>query len=166
LAQFSDCSQLHERLLRKGASDLLVHIRRSRTRLRKKPAIIQMNCWCCKRGLNSRPLPYQGSALPLSYCSIRSASKERWASCHSKEGMARRRGPLPRARMRFNPTLVVKPPPPRGLETMYRRLHPAFPILTIAIHLVRIGLLGPGNGACAFHSLASEGDPACRSLRP
>jgi hypothetical protein len=25
LAQFSDCSQLHERLLRKGASDLLVH---------------------------------------------------------------------------------------------------------------------------------------------
>ena len=23
--------------------------------------------WCCKRGLNSRPLPYQGSALPLSY---------------------------------------------------------------------------------------------------
>ena len=27
--------------------------------------------WCCKRGLNSRPLPYQGSALPLSYCSFR-----------------------------------------------------------------------------------------------
>jgi hypothetical protein len=25
--------------------------------------------WCCKRGSNSRPLPYQGSALPLSYCS-------------------------------------------------------------------------------------------------
>ncbi len=24
-------------------------------------------CWCCERGLNSRPLPYQGSALPLSY---------------------------------------------------------------------------------------------------
>ncbi len=23
--------------------------------------------WCCQRGLNSRPLPYQGSALPLSY---------------------------------------------------------------------------------------------------
>jgi hypothetical protein len=46
--------------------------------------------WCCKRGLNSRPLPYQGSALPLSYCSIRGASKERRASCHSIEGMARR----------------------------------------------------------------------------
>ena len=26
--------------------------------------------WCCERGLNSRPLPYQGSALPLSYHSI------------------------------------------------------------------------------------------------
>src|SRR5689334_18148882 len=25
--------------------------------------------WCCWRGLNSRPLPYQGSALPLSYSS-------------------------------------------------------------------------------------------------
>jgi hypothetical protein len=23
--------------------------------------------WCCQGGLNSRPLPYQGSALPLSY---------------------------------------------------------------------------------------------------
>ncbi len=29
----------------------------------------QPDKWCCKRGLNSRPLPYQGSALPLSYCS-------------------------------------------------------------------------------------------------
>ena len=26
--------------------------------------------WCCRRDLNSRPLPYQGSALPLSYDSI------------------------------------------------------------------------------------------------
>ena len=23
--------------------------------------------WCCRVGLNYRPLPYQGSALPLSY---------------------------------------------------------------------------------------------------
>jgi hypothetical protein len=23
--------------------------------------------WCCRSGLNARPLPYQGSALPLSY---------------------------------------------------------------------------------------------------
>jgi hypothetical protein len=26
--------------------------------------------WCCRGGLNSRPLPYQGSALPLSYGSM------------------------------------------------------------------------------------------------
>ena len=32
--------------------------------------------WCCQRGLNSRPLPYQGSALPLSYCSI--YGRTRW----------------------------------------------------------------------------------------
>ena len=30
--------------------------------------------WCCERGLNSRPLPYQGSALPLSYGSF-------WIAC-------------------------------------------------------------------------------------
>ena len=30
--------------------------------------------WCCERGLNSRPLPYQGSALPLSYRSLPSAA--------------------------------------------------------------------------------------------
>jgi hypothetical protein len=23
--------------------------------------------WCCRTGLNCRPLPYQGSALPLNY---------------------------------------------------------------------------------------------------
>jgi hypothetical protein len=34
--------------------------------------------WCCGRGLNSRPLPYQGSALPLSYRSLRRPG--RWAS--------------------------------------------------------------------------------------
>ena len=26
--------------------------------------------WCCRRGLNSRPQPYQGCALPLSYGSL------------------------------------------------------------------------------------------------
>ena len=26
--------------------------------------------WCCWGGLNSRPHPYQGCALPLSYCGI------------------------------------------------------------------------------------------------
>ena len=30
----------------------------------------QMSEWCCRGDLNSRPLPYQGSALPLSYGSF------------------------------------------------------------------------------------------------
>jgi hypothetical protein len=48
--------------------------------------------WCCKRGLNSRPLPYQGSALPLSYCSLFRASPPPKASgfCHRRRPVARR----------------------------------------------------------------------------
>lgn len=42
--------------------------------------------WCCERGLNSRPLPYQGSALPLSYRS------RRWRGfCHIEPASARPR---------------------------------------------------------------------------
>ena len=33
--------------------------------------------WCCRTGLNCRPLPYQGSALPLSYGSIGSVLGKR-----------------------------------------------------------------------------------------
>ena len=29
--------------------------------------ILHRKLWCCERGLNSRPHPYQGCALPLSY---------------------------------------------------------------------------------------------------
>jgi hypothetical protein len=32
-----------------------------------KVGISRCFCWCCRTGLNCRPLPYQGSALPLSY---------------------------------------------------------------------------------------------------
>jgi hypothetical protein len=45
--------------------------------------------WCCRKGLNFRPLPYQGSALPLSYGSIVAALSfrlenvpERGDPCH------------------------------------------------------------------------------------
>ena len=34
-------------------------------------------CWCCRTGLNCRPLPYQGSALPLSYGSKRDGPQTR-----------------------------------------------------------------------------------------
>jgi hypothetical protein len=43
--------------------------------------------WCCERGLNSRPLPYQGSALPLSY---RSAPVRRGRDRGSGRGLQRR----------------------------------------------------------------------------
>ena len=32
--------------------------------------------WCCRKGLNFRPPPYQGGALPLSYGSVRDAPGE------------------------------------------------------------------------------------------
>ena len=41
-----------------------------RAEIRIKSLILFDNLWCCRRGLNSRPLPYQGSALPLSYGSL------------------------------------------------------------------------------------------------
>jgi hypothetical protein len=37
--------------------------------------------WCCRGGLNSRPLPYQGSALPLSYGSKTIGTGARRAGC-------------------------------------------------------------------------------------
>ena len=40
--------------------------------------------WCCRTGLNCRPLPYQGSALPLSYGSR--ARFARGPNCHSGVG--------------------------------------------------------------------------------
>ena len=42
----------------------------NRTSRRKVLADINELNWCCRTGLNCRPLPYQGSALPLSYGSI------------------------------------------------------------------------------------------------
>src|ERR1700730_2398340 len=36
--------------------------------------------WCCRGGLNSRPPPYQGGALPLSYGSKNHAAAERPAA--------------------------------------------------------------------------------------
>lgn len=51
--------------------------RRSETNLNHKFA----GKWCCRRDSNSRPLPYQGSALPLSYGSI---ANMRSMSCASR----------------------------------------------------------------------------------
>ena len=49
--------------------------------------------WCCRRDLNSRPLPYQGSALPLSYgsiCKVRGAG----AGCGDTYAKAGKNFPL------------------------------------------------------------------------
>ena len=44
----------------------------------------QMVSWCCRKGLNFRPLPYQGSALPLTGAAVlsekHSASSPRFVS--------------------------------------------------------------------------------------
>jgi hypothetical protein len=55
--------------------------------------------WCCQTGLNCRPLPYQGSALPLSYGSIQHgerigpmATTQRGGSCHKVLAHASARG--------------------------------------------------------------------------
>ena len=57
---------LHENALHVGLSGWLAPPQRS---------------WCCRTGLNCRPLPYQGSALPLSYGSIRGRGKRGQVPC-------------------------------------------------------------------------------------
>src|SRR5262245_46208911 len=47
--------------------------RGTREGVEAETAYFQGVSWCCERGLNSRPLPYQGSALPLSYRSSRAS---------------------------------------------------------------------------------------------
>ena len=41
--------------------------------IRRRTRIVNKTGWCCWTGLNCRPLPYQGSALPLSYSSCLAA---------------------------------------------------------------------------------------------
>ena len=50
-----------------------------------------MKSWCCWRGLNSRPLPYQGSALPLSYSSHGRAFIGRRRRCRNPHNGSGRR---------------------------------------------------------------------------
>ena len=90
-----------------------------------------LDFWCCRTGLNCRPLPYQGSALPLSYGSggCGRLARERGGNCHKGPTFARieaavgghfadfpdraalaRRGPLP---LRENMTTPKQELPPR-----------------------------------------------------
>jgi hypothetical protein len=82
-----------------------------RVQNRQKPLIHRHFRWCCRTGLNCRPLPYQGSALPLSYGSAGRGTcpPEARGNCHKGWQGARKvpcdpradggsaRLPLPRA---------------------------------------------------------------------
>jgi integrase len=61
--------------------------------VRRNGKEIQRDAWCCRGGLNSRPLPYQGSALPLSYGSIGQGIGQRLRALKRASGVAR--GSLP-----------------------------------------------------------------------
>jgi hypothetical protein len=53
------------------------------TRVTREPPDFVGLSWCCRTGLNCRPLPYQGSALPLSY-----GSEDHGAACTQSGGAA------------------------------------------------------------------------------
>src|SRR3546814_8391255 len=85
------------------------------------PAFSKEGCakWCCWRGLNSRPHPYQGCALPLSYSSV-PAGRGRIAAGQARPMAARLaavkvRG-LTKPRFRENDGGGSKPPSPANLE--------------------------------------------------
>jgi hypothetical protein len=49
-------------------ADIRARVSRAERRLVERDLLgEETNCWCCRSGLNRGPLPYQGSALPLSY---------------------------------------------------------------------------------------------------
>src|SRR5262252_7215476 len=56
--------------------------------------------WCCRTGLNCRPLPYQGSALPLSYGSARRLERGRARVCHRGRAGSTALPPAEMARLR------------------------------------------------------------------
>ena len=89
-----------------------------------------MKSWCCWRGLNSRPPPYQGGALPLSYSSVRG---QRRAGRYSPRAMAgASRPPDPKVwDLRTDPGLTAVPGGQSyALWTTNRRLPGTLPSLT------------------------------------
>src|SRR4029079_18272387 len=60
-----------------------------------KALVLSRLIWCCRCGLNTRPPPYQGGALPLSYGSESAQGRQmlrrkRGGNCHTVPGDARR----------------------------------------------------------------------------
>jgi hypothetical protein len=61
----------------------------------------QAICWCCWRGLNSRPPPYQGGALPLSYSSVCGQRRAGRYSPRAMAGASLPPDPLPDPHLRW-----------------------------------------------------------------
>ena len=94
------CNRDDSGVRRNGGSPGAIHVGRGGTdaterHLGQATTAACKEGWCCWRGLNSRPLPYQGSALPLSYNS--SAP------------------PIPRTRRRLQAVPAPSAPPARGV---------------------------------------------------
>ena len=142
--------------------------------------------WCCRTGLNCRPLPYQGSALPLSYGSepIRrrrpychmaaAASSETPAGNRSTfgrhdHGSARRRkgggAEGPRAAARRGASR--QPPPSQGRRADRRRIgaKPTVRALRRSPFHGRIGRFPPFHVPCTGRKAALDG-PGTLSRRP
>jgi hypothetical protein len=56
--------------------------------------LILLNGWCCRTGLNCGPLPYQGSALPLSYGSVPRANENRKGNALQAAGSCHKPPPM------------------------------------------------------------------------
>ena len=73
--------------------------------------------WCCRRDLNSGPLPYQGSALPLSYGSELGAPLHSGAAGDLQRPCTPRSGPRPPLALEgVMPERTAPPKPPKAAE--------------------------------------------------
>ena len=77
---FSLCRRCHSQNHR--CSTPVYQERRKNLKRFNRLLIFRVNNWCCRTGLNCRPLPYQGSALPLSYGSMESRKESAQESRH------------------------------------------------------------------------------------
>jgi hypothetical protein len=123
--------QIHPQTL--VASSLRVHTQRranecqSRTIYAcKKLNVFRAFEWCCRCGLNTRPLPYQGSALPLSYGSNTGAPQPHPIGAAPRHGRGYAIGGLAQQDALVLPSLRFCPsciPPAAHSHTLVRPPH-------------------------------------------
>src|SRR5690606_14523354 len=78
--------------------------------------------WCCWGGLNSRPHPYQGCALPLSYSSRTMKVPRRLSPCGRRAPLAFGRPLVKRARARQAGGMSDETPGPTREERLAAKL--------------------------------------------